>query len=482
MQHKYGWVLLSVYFILHGWQYYSTLLGVADVFEALLIVLLSAGIIWLSSVFLFKTPEKRSLITTFTCFLFFFANPLITTFSARQFLPGILEQMLFIIVAVLLLWIILSFFKNATIRLNKFLNFFLSVLVVLAFFQVLNSALFRNKTSRPLRENFYDQVQLKERKSIYVIILDEYAGKETLAANFNYNNNRFIYFLKSRKFQITDSAISNYSFTLLSMPSIFSGSYISKSNGASLSGVERNKEAMFMMYEDNIIHYFSRAGYRIKNYSPFSINIADRYYDHQFLPTGKFLLLYPSLIDDLVEKVPEFFVSKLGSKQQLTSFYAGKGNKFEQIFTNVLKDTVNGATPMFTYMHLMMPHYPYIWDSTGNVNIGFLSNKGATEADKKNAYLQQLAYTNNVVSGFIDSLLLKTNGNSIIVLMSDHGYKSGGVNKLEDRFNTINAVYYPGQPNLKRYKGMSNVNQFRSILSCMASKELPWKIDSLVLK
>ena len=39
-QHHLGWLLLPVYFILHGWQYYAEILSLSDVAEAIAIVIL----------------------------------------------------------------------------------------------------------------------------------------------------------------------------------------------------------------------------------------------------------------------------------------------------------------------------------------------------------------------------------------------------------------------------------------------------------
>jgi Sulfatase len=482
MEHTYGWVLLSLYFILHGWQYYSRLLSYSEVVAAFLIVLFSAGFIWILSFVLSRVPEKRALLTTFTCLLIFFTNPLITTFSARYFLPGVNEQIVFIVFAVLLLWLLLRLINEGIRSLNRLVNVFLSMLVAVAFFQVLYSLIADKKGIDSSRNEFYEHIELKDRRSVYLIILDEYAGKESLASDFGYNNYRFIQFLKNRKFHVADSATSNYSYTLLSVPSLLGGSYIGAKTGKALAGVAQNKEAMLMLYENNIVHYFSKAGYSINNYSPFAMNIATNYYDHQFLPMGKYLLLYPTLIDDLVEKVPEFFISKFAGREKITSYYTKKADEFKPMLAGVLKGTEENKAPLFTYLHIMLPHFPYLRDSAGGINIDFISKKNPSETDKKNAYLQQLVYTNNVITRFIDSLLVKTKGEAVIVLMSDHGYKSGGVRRVENRFNILNAVYYPGTPDLKRYNGMSNVNQFRTILSHMSETDLPREVDSLSLK
>ena len=105
-----------------------------------------------------------------------------------------------------------------------------------------------------------------------------------------------------------------------------------------------------------------------------------------------------------------------------------------------------------------------------------------TLKDDKNAYLEQLIYTNKLMSKFVDSLVKKTNGEAVIILMSDHGSKSGKGGRLEDRFNSFNAIYYPDSISLERYKGMSNINQFRNLLSIMTGERIPLKVDSIVKK
>lgn len=478
-----GWFLLPLYFIVHGWQYYWQLVNFADVIAALIITLLVAFSIWLFSSLLFKAPEKRSLFTELICFLLFFTNPLMTAFKARQYLPQVYHQLLFIVAAGIAFWIIMIFVKKQIVVISQIVNTILALLIVVVFFQFGYSLLIKKDSLQQTRENdFTKGINLKKRPSIYLVVLDEYAGNETLKTNFGFNNGSFINFLKARRFHVVDSAYSNYSYTLLSMPSTLNGEYIKIDSGLSVYGKEGSKEAMLAMRKNNLFHFFLKQGYHIDNYSPFELDIAPRAYNNRFLPAGKDLLLYPTLLDDLMEKIPEFFVKKFGNRQQVESFYKREGHRQFSLMQEVLMKADNQKTPKFCYLHLMLPHAPYIWDSTGMVNVSYLTKRKSTVKDDKNAYLEQLIYTNKLMTTFVDSLLKKTRGEAVIILMSDHGFKSGKGGAIEDRFNSFNTIYFPDSINIERYKGMSNVNQFRNLLSIMSEKRIPLKADSLLKK
>ena len=61
---------------------------------------------------------------------------------------------------------------------------------------------------------------------IYYIILDEYAGADSLEKNFNFDNIEFISALSKRGFFMPSNSYSNYPYTLLSIPSILNMQYL----------------------------------------------------------------------------------------------------------------------------------------------------------------------------------------------------------------------------------------------------------------
>jgi hypothetical protein len=120
--------------------------------------------------------------------------------------------------------------------------------------------------------------------------------------------------------------------------------------------------------------------------------------------------------------------------------------------------------PFYMHMHLKLPHQPFVFDSEGNkVEDTISSNR--FDGELKDAYLQQLIFTNKKTLEIIDEIQ-KRNSDDVIILMSDHGSRLGvdWHNPLEmdyfRGFNNLHASYFPGQEsNLPTY--IESVNTFR---------------------
>lgn len=482
IQHHFGWLLLPVYFILHGWQYYAEILSLTDVAEASAIVILVICLVWLCSFLLVKTGEKRSLLTFITGFFLLFTPAFMSAVNGRRFLPKLDQQVFCILLVLFSVVLLLRFAKSINPFVNQFINTFLSILIVISIGQLLFSL---NTKSKPKPQQVAGFLQeglvIQKRPSVYVIVLDEYAGSETLTSNFNYPNKSFLSFLESRKFRVVKSAVSNYYYTLLSIPSMFDGTFVTTDSAVSVYGKEGSKNGLFKMYYNRSFRVFKEQGYAIKNYSPFVVRDYPAAYNNRYLPGGRLLLLYPSLLDDLFEQVPDYILARFGSKDLIEAYQYRKNANETKLMNKVLKEAKPEAgKPVFCYLHLMLPHAPYRWDSIGNINTGYLSVRQPSAKAQREAYLAQLIHTNKVISEFTDSLMKITANQSVIMIMSDHGYKGVSSGKLKDKYNALNAVYLPEGMQHNWYNGMSNINQFRLLFSTLAQQPLIPEKDSLI--
>lgn len=482
IQHHLGWLLLPVYFILHGWQYYAEILSLTDVAEASAIVILVMCFVWLCSFLLFKTKEKRSLFTFVTGFFLLFTTAFMSAINGRRFLPKLEQQLFCILLLLFLLVVLLRFVKNIHPFINQFINTFLSILIVISIGQLLFNLFAKAKQKPEEVAGFPRQgLVIQKKPSVFLVVLDEYAGSETLLSNFSYSNKSFLDFLESRKFKVIKSAVSNYNYTLLSVPSMFDRTFVAADSAVSVYGKEGSKNGLLKMYYNHSFSIFKEQGYIIKNYSPFVVKDYPAAYSNRFLPGGRLLLLYPSLLDDFFEQVPDYMLTKFGSKKMIEAYHYRKNTNEMQLMDKVLKDARQiEVKPVFCYLHLMLPHAPYRWDSTGNINTGYLSVRQPSPKAQREAYLEQLIHTNKVISAFTDSLMKITANQSVIILMSDHGYKGVSSGKLKDKFNTLNAVYLPEGIQHNWYNGMSNINQFRLLFSTLTQQPLVLEKDSLI--
>ncbi len=126
----------------------------------------------------------------------------------------------------------------------------------------------------------------------------------------------------------------------------------------------------------------------------------------------------------------------------------------------------------------MIPHSPYLFDSTGNIMPENTWNKVANE---KEHYLSQLKYTNTIIKELSTRLLQEGARPRIILIQSDHGYRKFE-NNLGDslEFRNLSAVYFPGKQYSDLYNSMSSVNLFRIILRQYFKEPIPLLKDSTV--
>ena len=79
-------------------------------------------------------------------------------------------------------------------------------------------------------ENFdlllVEDIKQNNMPDIYYIVLDEYAGIQTLKNKFNFDNSEFYNYLSKKGFIISSKSYSHYPYTILSIPSSLNMQYL----------------------------------------------------------------------------------------------------------------------------------------------------------------------------------------------------------------------------------------------------------------
>lgn len=476
--------MLILFFVLHGWNSFFEVLPAPVVLKTFVALQLAAFIYWLTALILFKRKIKAAIFTFFSFFFFLFFD-LIQTVAVTLHKNEIhLSEWTFLLVLLSITLAVVFFWSKPMPKLKAFCR---ALLIVLVIFESL-SLIVKAVSPQQKTDSFLTAALAKRHTgiypSVYLIVLDEYAGSETLDKYFNYPNNRFLYSLDTLGFRVVKNAGSNYHYTVLSMASMLNGEYVKLPAERLTYADESYRESIRDIYYNKTFSTFSELQYKLYNYSPFPINGYPSKYTNRFLPVDYWLLLHPSVFDRVVESLPYFIARRLGNPQQLERLFKKQVLLNNQILDEVLAEAQQKKnTPAFCYMHLMMPHAPYAVDSSGKLNMDFLTRTGGTFQQKKDAYLQYLVYANNKVTSFITQLKKQTDGNAVILLVSDHGFRDQ-LHKNDElsKFNSLAAVYLPAGDSIRWYNGMSNVNQFRIIFSELTGQKLPLLKDSMVLK
>ena len=91
--------------------------------------------------------------------------------------------------------------------------------------------------------------------------------------------------------------------------------------------------------------------------------------------------------------------------------------KLECMFSSLPEIKGTEDAPVFVVGHFRLPHAPFIYDSAENEVAG-------KSDDDKEAYLEQLIYSNKKILEIVDKILENTAKDPVIIVMSDHGYRA----------------------------------------------------------
>jgi hypothetical protein len=318
---------------------------------------------------------------------------------------------------------------------------------------------------------------------IYWIVLDMYPSSESLQKYWGYSNGMDSA-LAERGFFVAREARSNYNYTPFSLCSLLEMQYLrGLAELSEVTPIEQFK-AIHEMRDNAFIRILSENGYRIDNYSLF---------DFTHFPT-KGYLFFGKLEKDLIDHqtLDSRLQSDIGWTMRKTAIgrwigesdspgYVEDVKKTDRLYKSLLKryqhSLYSGSgdnRPVFSALHLMQPHEPYIYDRKGNL---VFKEYNTDNAD----FIPQLEYTNQQVLDLLDKILnRKSSREKWIIVQGDHGFK---FSETDTRFTKgsneiLYAVYPQREARKKWYGNISGVNSFRILLKEVLGEDLPLLKDS----
>ncbi len=297
----------------------------------------------------------------------------------------------------------------------------------------------------------------KPDRDIYIILLDMYAGNDTLK-HLGFDNSKFLNTLEEKGFLVFDNVDSNYNKTLASVPSVLNFDYLDKLpfNNASEAISE---SAMFKIAKqlDYNIYYL--------NSWPLELSISNKLIQHVY--NSDFYIGQASL--------SLFFTNTIF--EPLINIF-NKTNPIENALNYmdiVIKDN---KTHKLVFAHFLMPHPPYLYDENGiSINVQRDINiERSKYIQNTESYIGFLKYANNKTLNLVNKLLTTNKEKPIIILFGDHGIrktyyiideKSHFTELTKDNwflkahFNTFIAYYNPDLDKQNYQNTYSLLNFFR---------------------
>ena len=324
-------------------------------------------------------------------------------------------------------------------------------------------------------------INADELPNVYFLIVDEYAGFNSLKKYYDYDNAEFKSFLENNNFTISTTSTNYMGQTYECLANVFNLEVSEKNNYLNTSEEYCHKKAsngaLFKLAED--------AGYTINvaqtndlvNYKSQTALYGDTWSQDEngdsiisLLTNASMLAPYTNKLRAVLNNVPlEHFTNKDLSNQL-------KPNIAPLLYFAESENVGKPAT--FNLCYTNAPHVPFCYDQNGNVcdntdNIFSWNNK--------ELYLDQLKYSTTLLEYTITNII-ENDPDSIIILMSDHGARdhSGEVDGAEwmsaisskDAADILCAVYYKGKE-FTDIEGMCGSNVLISVVNKAWGYEIP---------
>jgi hypothetical protein len=467
--------LLPVFFVFHGYIAHVRLIRPVDCLPLLAGYVVAALVPWVLIRRLLEDKLKAALIVfVLLAFYLFFGNIRDLLRDTGLFLYHYSLLLPFLVIILILLTRVIIRHPRP-IRLARFLNLLLVLFILangLEWTIAVDSAPIVDFTPLPTA-----RCDSCPHPDIYLLLFDEYTGSRTLLNTFHYDNSRLDSFLRSEDFHILPDSRSNYPVTPFSMASMLNLGYLHGIRHPRALEPDDYVHIFEPIGNNKVVDFLSAQGYSILNYSPFDLAGNPAHYPTSFFPAGPALISYRTLPDCLQRDIPALAPS---GKDAVTRAYQDNEKQLAATI-RASDDTGPGESrpPKFVYMHVLMPHEPFLFDSLFHRRD---IHSVQSPVPRLSDYLGYLPYTNARIRQLITSVRKNTGGKAVILFLSDHGFRYWP-GKIPDSvyFRNQNAVYFPDGDYTGFYDSMSNVNLFRVVFHKLFRLDLPLLRDSTVL-
>lgn len=467
-------LFFAIYPILALLAFNSTELNVSNGFRSLLVSVILAVLLFLVFRRIYHDPQRGALVVSAILMLFFsyghIYNQLIGIsiagihpFQHLTLIP------LWLILAVLVIWWVSRKPKNIS-TLTYSLNIIGLVLLIMPVFQ-LTSFYVQRQISQVTAESESTVLNLKpgnQPPDIYYIILDGY-GRSDVLKKYGFDNSDFLNSLRGLGFFVADCAQSNYAQTKMSLTSSLNFNYLDALSEHFVAGSTDRTGMTALLQRNAVRRSLEKAGYRTIGFSsgfPMTEFTDAAYY---FSPKRSWAELND--FESLLVRTTLAASVEPGTVNTDTDMPNSSPELARQrtLFTLEQLPTIPSLPgPKFVFVHLVIPHPPFVFGPTG----------GSPEPDREGIsrteqigihYRDQAMYISSRMKEIVPKLIANSATPPVIIIQGDHGPTVPS--QTRERMRILNAYYLPGV-DANVYPTITPVNTFRVIFNTYFGQNL----------
>lgn len=297
---------------------------------------------------------------------------------------------------------------------------------------------------------------------VYFFLLDSYARADLLSRAYGFDNSDFINELEQRGFFVAKCSQSNYVRTEISLGSSLNMQYLQDLNDVFQPDTTARRVLWDSLKHNAVRYNFENMGYETVSFSTgfawLDINDADHYVSPPPVSSG--MTEFEGLF---LRTTAARYVQDLGWVDPDYLLGVGFRDRFNNVFDNI-EDIAQMPQPTFSYIHLISPHPPFVFDPDGNPTYpaDFWNEQREYPKDLyQKGYLNQLQYLNKKIIQAIDTIVENSETPPIIIIQGDHG---PWMQPKDKRMWNLTAIYFPDHKD-KLYSTISPVNIFRLVFN-----------------
>jgi hypothetical protein len=331
--------------------------------------------------------------------------------------------------------------------------------IVMIAFASRSSSLANAPTSDPIVAG-----QVTAKPDIYYLVFDRYGDEETARA-YGLDNDIDEY-LTSKGFYVPGASRSNYIKTVLSLSSSLNAEYLDE--------VVRGREqsSNWTPVYNHLWRHRVGAFLRSQGYS--YTHLGSWYYPTRNNPQATRNVNYYTtvprkvlqLLDtDVMSPVQQAFGPWLDERQQ-------NWHRVRRQVEDVIQ-LVPEPGPKFVFLHVLVPHPPYVFDRDGS----FVTRDLERQRSFAENYTNQTLAANAMIRRLVDGILHHSTSPPVIIVQGDEGpyppgtlrdtfdWRTATPTQLRVRSGILNAYHLPGADTAVLYPTISPVNSFRVVFN-----------------
>jgi len=466
--------LFALFPVLHLWAYNINQTSASEVVLPAIATVLFALSCWLLVWAVVRNKRKAALVVSLFLFLFFshgHFHDLLYEWRLHTWglLTGAGKTVLMLSGVVLVVGTIFCLRARGDLhKATKLLNVLSGCLVALSLFNIVIYSLAGPDRSQVAAQDIPGIEATRPRKEgalpdIYYIILDRYGSDEVLTSVYGHDNRAFTQYLRDKGFYVATESNANYLKTPHSLASSLNMRLLD--DLSKKMGDSDDWTALHRMLRDYPVWRFLKArGYRFVHFGSW------------WSPTRR---NGHADINVNIGSLTEF----AGVLYRTTTLYSiwhqlsYRRQQYKRVLYKFdrLAEIPDMPGPTFAFVHMLLPHDPYVFDRSGK----FVSEEEGSRKGNEERYIDQLSFANQKVQKLIDTLLAKSRIPPIILLQADEGpfperyrdetldfqWEQATDSELKQKMGILNAYYLPGVDTSVLYPSITPVNSFRTVFN-----------------